>query len=57
MSIYFLEYFGLLRITFGGKRRFFAPDIGNCEAVSRAQKNVAEQNTAEGEARTVFCGA
>jgi len=24
---------------------------------SSAQKNVAEQNTAEGEARTVFCGA
>jgi len=31
--------------------------LGNCEAVSRKQKNVAEQKRAEGEARTRFCGA
>jgi len=46
-----------LHLTFGGKRRFFAPVRRNCEAVSRAQKNVAEQKRAEGEARTRFCGA
>jgi hypothetical protein len=31
-----------------GKRRFFAPEKENREAVLRAQKNVLEQNTAEG---------
>jgi len=29
--------------------------IGQCEALTPAP-NVVEQNTAEGEARTVFCG-
>jgi hypothetical protein len=36
------------RLTFLGKRRFFAPDKEKCEAFLRAQKNVVEQNTAEG---------
>jgi hypothetical protein len=40
-----------------GKRRFFAPDKEKCEAFLRAQKNVLEQITAEGLARTVFCGS
>jgi hypothetical protein len=31
-----------------GKRRFFAPDKEKCGAFLRAQKNVLEQNTAEG---------
>jgi hypothetical protein len=31
-----------------GWRRFFAPELRNCEAVSRAQKNVGEQNTTKG---------
>ena len=38
-------------------RRFFAPDKKKCEAFLRAQKNVLEQNRAEGEARTRFFAA
>jgi len=33
---------------------FFAPDKEKCGAFLRAQKNVAEKNRAEGEARTRF---
>jgi len=34
-----------------GNWRFFVCDEGNCEAVSRKQKNVAEKNYTKGEAR------
>jgi hypothetical protein len=38
-------------------RRFFVADKEKCEAFLRVQKNVLEQNRAEGEARTRFCGS
>jgi hypothetical protein len=37
-----------LRLTIKGWRRFFVPELRNCAAVSRAQKNVGEQNTTKG---------
>jgi len=42
------------RLTFGGKRRFFAPDKEKRAAFLRAQKNVAEQNHTKG--RSPDCG-